>query len=46
MKQIIKGEMERTFYSDKEFNRIDMRAKKRKERIKQNKKRREEIKNG
>jgi len=46
MQQIIRGEMPRTFYSDKEFERIDMRNKKRKERIKQNKKRQEEIKNG
>jgi len=37
MKQIIRGEMERTFYSDKEFERINQRNKKRKERIKHNK---------
>ena len=39
MQQIIRGEMPRTFYSDKEFERIEKRNKKRKEK-------QEDIKNG
>ena len=36
MQQIIRGEMPLKFYSDKEFERIEKSAKKRKERIKHN----------
>jgi len=37
MQTIIKGNMPREFYSDKEFERIKIRNQKRKERIKHNK---------